>query len=124
VTGAQFKEMIKYVLRDEAFVGEHTEFYQYSKGVKIVYDKAVREILEFTFNQQPLDEQAVYTIGIQDFHFNNFEMGFGFPLDELLKNGKSILITTSTQDVLREYFTSQLVPQPVGIEGRLIIKNR
>jgi 5'-nucleotidase len=37
VNGAQLTRMIRYFLRDEAFIGEHTEFYQVSNGMRIVY---------------------------------------------------------------------------------------
>ena len=35
VTGAQFRRMVKHIFRDEAWEG-HTEFYQFSKGCRIV----------------------------------------------------------------------------------------
>ena len=35
VTGAQFRRMVKHILHDEAWVA-HTEFYQFSKGVRIL----------------------------------------------------------------------------------------
>ena len=48
VTGAQFRRIVKYLMRDEAWKGD-TEFYQFSKGVRIVYDRAARELLELSF---------------------------------------------------------------------------
>ncbi len=39
LTGRQFKDMYAFMLRDEALTGEHTEFYQFSHGLEVVYDR-------------------------------------------------------------------------------------
>ena len=45
VTGKQLKDMITYMLRDEAFEGDHTEFYQFSDGFNVEYDKKIIKLL-------------------------------------------------------------------------------
>ena len=39
VTGDEFMRMVKYMVRDEVWQGEHCEFYQFSKGIEIVYNR-------------------------------------------------------------------------------------
>ena len=48
VKGEQLRRMVLFVLRDEAWEG-HTEFYQYSKGIRIVYRKSTHALEEFRF---------------------------------------------------------------------------
>ena len=40
VTGEQLRRMFVYMLRDETLDGGHTEFYQISDGLRVVYDRA------------------------------------------------------------------------------------
>ena len=49
VTGDQLKRMLAFMLRDEVWQGAHNEFYQLSKGMKVVYDKTKGEMLEFSY---------------------------------------------------------------------------
>ena len=105
VTGAQLKQMILYTLRDEVWEGDHCEFYQYSDGLRVVYDKAGRVIKEITFFGQPVDDEKVFSIGVEKFHYNNFEKFFSLPVAEAEKNGKSRKIATSSRDILEEYLS-------------------
>ena len=60
VTGAQFKTMLKHIYRDEAWLGEHTEFYQLSKGMHVVYSKSKHELLACELNGEEIkDDQIV-----------------------------------------------------------------
>ena len=121
VTGKQLKEMIQYVLRDEAFKGDHTEFYQYSEGVKIEYSRSSHKFLKFTLNNEDIDDKRMYKIGIQQFHYLNMEIGFNKTIKEIEKNGKSKIVATSCRDVIEEYLSNN---QHLDVEklDRLIIK--
>ena len=120
VTGKQFKSMYAFMLRDEALTGDHTEFYQYSKGVEVSYDVATKSFNYFRLNNKPLEDDAFLTIGIQGFHYSNFDEFFNVPLAEVSANSKPVVITTSTRDVLEEYLSSNNKID-TKIEGRLII---
>ena len=106
VTGGQFKRMMMYMLRDEAWNGDHTEFYQLSKGVKIVYNIPERKILEFKFNGEDIDDDRLFTVGLQFFHFKNFDDFFGVPITEIESNKRIITVATSTRDIIEEYLTT------------------
>ena len=120
VTGKQFKQMYAYMLRDEALTGEHTEFYQFSKGLSVEYDKKTKTFKRFDYLGKPIKSRTVYTVGMQGYHYINFEEFFGFPIKEVKANGKPLMVSTSVLDILEEYF---LVKNKVdaNIEDRLKI---
>lgn len=120
VTGAQFKRMIKYMVRDDVWDGEHCEFYQLSSGLRVTYDRATHEYKRFDFNGEPIDDNKVYKVGLQQFHYNNFEDFFAIPLDEVIENGKPIVISTSCRSIFDEYLSNhQNLDRE--ITGRLVI---
>ena len=121
VTGKQLKKMILHVLRDEAFQGDHTEFYQYSHGVHIEYSRKDHKFNTFTFNKQPIDDKRLYTIGLQNYHFLNIEDGFGITQKEVEENGKARILATSCRDVLEEYLSTHQHLDSKG-KGRLVVK--
>ncbi len=120
VTGAQFKQMISFMLRDEVWEGSHCEFYQFSAGMRVVYDRTTHTFLDFSFRGLPVEEDKIYTIGLQHYHFSSFEEFFSVPLEEITKNGKPKVIATSTRTVLDEYLS---VHQNLDrkVSGRLVI---
>lgn len=120
VTGAQLARMCAHMLRDEAFDGCHTEFYQFSEGLEIVYSKEKREFLKFDFQKRPIEDGQVFTLGLQGFHYNNFEGCFGFPIAEVLANGHGIMLTASVQDVLVEHLPGCRFHEKT-VEGRLTV---
>ena len=122
VTGEQLKRMLLYMLRDEAFEGEHTEFYQLSEGLQVNYDLKKHELTKFTFEGKNIKDDDEFKLGLQKFHFNNIELGFNIKLDELEKNGKSKIIATSCREVLEEYLSNnQHLDSSVEENKRLIV---
>ena len=119
VTGAQLRRMILFVLRDEAWEG-HTEFYQYSKGIRIVYQKRTRTLKEFRFRGQPVRDDQEILICLQSYHYNNFYEFFGVPLEEVAANMKPRIIATSLLGVLEELMSTQN-GLDAHVEGRLIV---
>jgi 5'-nucleotidase len=120
VSGAQFRRMLLHVLRDENVIGEEGEFYQFSRGMRIEYDKTKKCIEVLEFNGEPLKDDDVLCIGLQDYHFKNFEKFFNVPLADLV-DGKGTMVTASLQDVLEEYFDNAELPD-AEVEGRLVIR--
>lgn len=120
VTGAQLRKMLMFMLRDETWQGDHCEFYQLSKGLKVVYDKAKREMLEFTFEGEAIADDRLLRVCIQKFHYLNFDEFFSVPLAEVAANKKPVVVSTSTNDILEEYFMAhqQLDRQ---LDGRLTL---
>ena len=103
VTGNQLKRMLLHMVRDEVWQGAHNEFYQLSKDLKVVYDRNNRELLEFTYEGEPISDDRIFKVGLQKFHFLNFENFFNVPFAEVEAVAKPAVVATSTRDVLEEY---------------------
>lgn len=121
VTGAQLRRMVRHTFRDEMLQGGHTEFYQYSHGVAIAFDKTKKDFSRFEFGGAPLEDERIYTVAIQGFHHKNFEACFGFDAAEIEETGKPVVLTTSIRDVLVEYLPRETL-RDKAIEGRMQIQ--
>ena len=105
VTGAQLKKMILFMLRDEVWEGTHCEFFQLSKGMRVVYDKPNHRFKEFSLNGEPIDEERIYKIGLQHFFYLNMKDFFSVAHEEISKNAKPRMVATSCREVLDEYLS-------------------
>ena len=120
VTGAQLKHMLSFMLRDGVFAGEHCEFYQLSKGLLVEYDQATHSYLRFEFEGEPVEDDKVYTVGLQHFHFLNIEKSFDTKLEDVEKNHKSRMVATSCTQIIEEALITGQHQNAKG-EGRLIL---
>lgn len=122
VTGAQLKRMIAHVLRDEAFEGDHTEFYQFSQGMKIVWSRKEHCFREISLDGNPIDDEKIYRVAVQTFHYMNLKDFLNITLDEIKKNGDVKVLATSFRSVIEEYMstTPNLFRE---VEGRLVIED-
>lgn len=107
VTGAQLKAMLRYMMRDEVWEGVHSEFYQLSEGLHVVYDRASHAYKEFTFEGAEVTDGQMFTLGLQNFHFKNFKDIFNIDLAEVEANMKPRIIATSCRGVLEEYLSER-----------------
>ncbi len=119
VTGAQFRRMVAFLMRDEAWEG-HTEFYQFSKGVRIVWRKSTHTLEELSFREEPVTDGMTLLIALQNYHYTNFDEFFGVTLDEVSKNMRPRVVATSVNNIIEEYFaTHQNLDSQV--EGRIVV---
>lgn len=119
VTGKMLRKMMLYMLRDESFSGS-TEFYQLSRGLKLVYSLSKHELTEFTFNGCEIKDTDIFTIGMQTFHFTNIEKFLGVSFDEINALQKPRVIAVSCLDVIDEYL-SEHSKLDGAVEGRIEI---
>ena len=121
VTGKQLRYMIHYMQRDEAFAG-HTEYYQFSKGIRMIYSKSKHKLEKFELDRQVVkdDDSRLYSICLQEFHFNNFEDTFNMSFAEVKKNMKPRVIATSCFTILEEYLTTHPKLKSV-VKGRNLV---
>ena len=121
VSGAQLKKMILYMLRDEVWDGSHCEFFQFSQGVRVVYDKANRVCKEFTLHDAPIEDAKIYKIGLQYYFYLNMKDFFSVSHEDVEQNGKPRRVATSCREVLEEYLSChQNLDHPIS--GRFIIE--
>jgi 5'-nucleotidase len=105
VTGAQLKKMILYMLRDEVWDGSHCEFFQFSEGVRVIYEKKNRLLKEFSLHGVALEDKKIYKVGLQYYFYLNMKDFFSVSHVEIESNGKPRRIATSCREVLDEYLS-------------------
>ena len=105
VSGAQLRRMLLHMLRDEAFDGAHCEFFQFSQGMRVVYDKPSHTLRELTLFGAPIEDDRIYKIGLQYYFYLNSLEFFGISHEEIEQNGKPWRVATSCREVLDEYLS-------------------
>ena len=123
-TGKQFKHMMKFMLRDDAMEDKHTEFYQVSKGMHMVYDFNTKEFVEFKFNGNELkDDDRIKFALLEGFHTNSFKDFFDVELNEIEKNMKPRRVMTSYFSIFEELL-SLGTEFNSNLEDRIVVLNR
>ena len=105
VTGAQFRRIVKHLMRDDAWKGE-TEFYQFSRGVRILYNRTTKELLELKFHGEDVTDDMRLKLALQNYHFKNFDDFMGVPLEEVRQNMRPRVVATSFNNIMEEYTTA------------------
>jgi 5'-nucleotidase len=103
--GSQIRQAFEKVLLPENMTSSN-EHYQVNEGTEIVYDNTAKKVVSIRIGGTELDNDAVYSVGIASYHYNNLEKFLGIPLCDVVANGKPIVLTTSQTDVIEEYFMS------------------
>ena len=112
VSGKQFKKMMDYLFRMEALNHDHSEFYQFSKDLKIVIERNKAMIQELSYKGKDIDNYKSLRIGLQGYHFKNIQSIFGIDEEELKQIPYKIL-STNAIDVLDEHLSElELVACP------------
>lgn len=119
-TGAQLKHGLLRMLRDEALAGAHTEFYQLSEGLEVEYDQKTHSFIKFNFEGEPVDDERLFSVGLQHYHFTNIEDSFDLKLADVQKNRKDRIAASSCIQVLEETLINETHQNAQGT-GRLII---
>lgn len=119
-TGAQLKHALLRMLRDETLSGEHTEFYQVSHGLEYEYDEITHTMLKLDFEGKPVEEDRIYSIGLQDFHYKNLKDSFDLDHEEIEKDHPQRDVATSCVQIIEEALQKGR-HQNARIEGRIVI---
>lgn len=100
MTGEQLIRALNHIHRKAAYDGEHTEFYQYSKGLHIVYSMKDYKILELSYEGKPIEPEREYKIGLHKFHYNNLKSFLNVSPEELPR--RSRMLSAGSHDFLDE----------------------
>ena len=121
VKGSQLRRMTEHMLRSEIWTGIHCEFYQMSKGVEIEWSKSEEKLIRFDFKGKPFEDDRLYSVGFQAYHYQTMGENLGVSAEEISKNRKPMIVSTSCFDVLEEYLGSH---RKLGgrVSGRIVIK--
>lgn len=120
VTGEQLRRMLLFMVRDEVWQGVHCEFYQLSRGLKMTYDCTNHELLELSFEGEPIQDDRCYTVGLQKFHLINMAENLAVSLEEVSANRKPRIVATSCREILDEYLSTHQHLDRM-IDGRLTL---
>ena len=123
LNGKQFREAILWMLRDESIDApiDGGEFYQLSKGVKIVYNQKEHKFEVFELNGRPVQDDDIIKIAMGDFHFNNIEHFLLIKKEDILKNGPVKTMSTSGYVIIEERMSGVPLIR-VDKEERITIK--
>lgn len=119
VTGAQLRRMVIHLMRDEAWEG-HTEFYQVSRGMRIVWRKSTHTLEELKLNGQDVTDEQEILIAIQEYHYLSFTEFFGVPVEEVAANMKPRVVAVSQNNIIEEYFSTHQ-NLDAHVEGRIVV---
>lgn len=119
VKGRTLEEMLRnfWSLYEKA---QTHEFYQYSEGMQIKFDRDNRKLISIEFGGRPIEPEKVYTIGLQDFHYKNFEKNFLLPPSRLDEIRPIRLMATSEMDLIEDYFANRSDIDS-NVEGRILM---
>lgn len=119
LTKGQIEKAFETILGKD--MDSHTEFYQVSKGFKVKYSKKEKRVANLVLENQPLDDNHIYSVGIQEYHFNNMEDFIGITRKEAEANSPIRIVSTSCCDVLEEALMAMRLADS-KVEGRIIIE--
>jgi 5'-nucleotidase/UDP-sugar diphosphatase len=118
VSGEQLKTIFSHFMRTENRKGEG-ECYQVSGAVRAVYNEKEERLLSLKIDGENVGEKKTYSILMQGYHFKNSKAYLNVFSEDLEASGKSRTVTTSAQEVIKEYLmTHQNLDRK--IEGRLV----
>lgn len=105
VTGKQFKNMINHLFRPESLEYDHSEFYQFSSGIKVVVSMPEKKVVELTYNGEEIDDDRILSVGLQGYHFRNMQYILNITEEEVKKTAPCKVIATNAMDVLDEHLS-------------------
>jgi 5'-nucleotidase / UDP-sugar diphosphatase len=117
INGNMLKQVFTYIMRRENRTGEG-ECYQVNAAAAAVYSDTDMCLQSLSIHQKPVDDEMIYTIAMQGFHYTNAQAYLGVSQTELVRQGEGKIVTTSAFQVLEEYIRNHqnLI---ATIEGRL-----
>ena len=123
ITGKQLREALLWMLRDESIDApdDGGEFYQLSKGVKVVYNQAEHRLEVLELNGRNVEDDDMVKIAMGDFHYANIEKFLQLQKEGVIKNGPVKVLSTSGYVIVEERMLGVPLIR-VDKEPRIIIK--
>lgn len=117
IQGAQLISTFNHIMRPENRTGEG-ECFQVNKQVKAVYSESEKKLITLKINGVDVSPEKKYSVCLQGYHIRNSLANLKISQDELCLNGHPKVISTSSQDLLIEYFRNNQNIK-TQLEGRL-----
>ncbi len=107
-TGAQLRHALEHIFRPGALAdSSHTELYQYSGGLR--FECSLREggIRSLTYLGEPVQDDQLFSVGLQEYHYNNLETFFDLAPEAVRANKSPRIIATSSTTLVEEWLCAQ-----------------
>ncbi len=79
------------------------ECYQVNRGVRAVYNEGAGALEGLWVKGQPINQEGLYTVGLQGYHANNCQEYLHVSMAELHRAGPNRMVATRVQDLALEY---------------------
>lgn len=113
--GRELEKMIRHYFK-KAYQEGCREFYQYSEGIEIEVKGRAEEI-SISFDGKPLEEDRLYSLAMQGYHYSILESTFGLdPQGPRVQSTRRI--SSSSLDIIEEYLDNHHF-QDARVEGRI-----
>lgn len=120
LTGGQLMRIMHNMLCMAENPEGHSEFYQVSDGLEVVFDHQNHRFEKFDYKGQPLKEDTVLRVGIAEYHYLNLEKNTGVRLSA---EQRGRVIATCDQDIAEEYLENNRITRR-DVRGRIRVVNR
>ena len=123
LTGKQLREALLFMFRDESIDApdDGGEFYQLSKGVKVVYNRQEHRLETLELNGHAIQDDDMIKVAMGDFHYNNIDNFLQLNKDDIKKNGTVKTLSSSDYIIVEERMSGVPLIR-VDKEERITIK--
>lgn len=122
-TGAQLRKALLWILRDESINApfDGGEFYQLSKGIRIVYDQPKHSLEVLELNGRSVQDDDLIKVAMGDYHFSSIDKFFHLEKADIQKNGRVKTLSSSDYVIVEERMSGAPLIR-VDKEPRIIIR--
>ena len=123
LTGRQLRDALLFMFRDESIddPDDGGEFYQLSRGFKVVYNQKVHRFETFELNGREVQDDDLIKIAMGDFHYNNIDKFLQLNKEDIRKNGPVKTLSSSDYIIIEERMSGVPLIR-VDKEPRIVIK--
>ena len=123
LTGKQLREALLWMFRDDSINDPYDggEFYQMSRGIKVVYNQHEHRIETLELNGRSIQDDDMFKVAMGDFHYNNIESFLQLKKEDIKKNGTVKTLSSSDYIIVEERMSGVPLIR-VDKEERIIIK--
>ena len=114
LTGKELKKVILHAMKKSVSVdGSDSEYYQFSKGVRMVYSTGRQVLTDAVFNGEEIRDQDVFAVGLELFHYNNIDSFLGLDREIIEQRKPARTVTGNIRTAIEEYFREHNALRPV-----------